>query len=222
MMIKIWCLFSYCQWSSLESQEKMSNLVQVMFKEWIPWTTYCKEILQAFEAQYCLQMLASGCSKVVASTATYPHEVIRSQMHVRGIASFHGFVDVCKEVSNVIQPSPPNQQYKHCNSVCLSCIKAKKRHLKGALYLARTHSATQSLHKPVARSLCNCMSAGHNFSGVNPLRQSNNSCIRLLQAVDGVHLKCAMCIWTLQRALEMCYSNVARWHTIYWHYASIM
>ena len=45
------------------------------------------------------QMLASACSKVVASTATYPHEVIRSHMHIHGLASFSGFANVCRNVS---------------------------------------------------------------------------------------------------------------------------
>lgn len=43
-------------------------------------------------------MTASACSKVVASTATYPHEVIRSHMHINGTASMAGLVDICKEV----------------------------------------------------------------------------------------------------------------------------
>jgi len=47
-----------------------------------------------------VQMTASACSKLVASTATYPHEVIRSHMHISGIASLSGFVGVCKEASH--------------------------------------------------------------------------------------------------------------------------
>lgn len=45
-----------------------------------------------------LQMVASACSKVVASTATYPHEVVRSHMHISGTASLSSVIDVCKDV----------------------------------------------------------------------------------------------------------------------------
>lgn len=50
----------------------------------------------------CPQMAASAGSKVVASTATYPHEVVRSHMHISGIASVAGLVNICKDVS--VQP----------------------------------------------------------------------------------------------------------------------
>jgi hypothetical protein len=51
-----------------------------------------------------VQMTASACSKLVASTATYPHEVIRSHMHISGIASFSGFVGICNDVSLSLIP----------------------------------------------------------------------------------------------------------------------
>lgn len=40
----------------------------------------------------------SAIAKMIASTATYPHEVLRSHMHVTGSGPFAGFVQVSKEV----------------------------------------------------------------------------------------------------------------------------
>ena len=40
----------------------------------------------------------SAVAKMIASTATYPHEVLRSHMHVTGSGPFAGFVQVSKEV----------------------------------------------------------------------------------------------------------------------------
>ena len=62
-------------------------------------------------------MAASACSKVVASTATYPHEVIRSHMHIRGIASFSGLREICSNVCPLLALKPLFQvvkNEKHC------------------------------------------------------------------------------------------------------------
>lgn len=45
-----------------------------------------------------MQVVASAISKMVASTATYPHEVVRAHMHVAGSGPFAGFTSTCSSV----------------------------------------------------------------------------------------------------------------------------
>ncbi|RMZ52516.1 hypothetical protein APUTEX25_003659 [Auxenochlorella protothecoides] len=43
-------------------------------------------------------VISSAASKMVAATVTYPHEVVRSRMHVSGVGAFSGLWATCRQV----------------------------------------------------------------------------------------------------------------------------
>ena len=43
-------------------------------------------------------VMSSSMAKMIASSVTYPHEVIRSHMHASGRGGFSAFVPICKQV----------------------------------------------------------------------------------------------------------------------------
>lgn len=51
-------------------------------------------------------VVASAASKMVASTATYPHEVLRSHMHIEGAGPIKGLLTACKRVRLLLVTSP--------------------------------------------------------------------------------------------------------------------
>lgn len=69
-----------------------------------PLYEHCKAQLAASkeksidELQALDLVLASGFSKMVASSVTYPHEVVRSQMHISGTASLSGCTNAIRSV----------------------------------------------------------------------------------------------------------------------------
>jgi hypothetical protein len=65
-------------------------------------------------------VLASGLAKVVASMATYPHEVVRSYMHIEGAGPFHGLASTCRRVRVALSQRFLGVLSKGGVSVCLS------------------------------------------------------------------------------------------------------
>lgn len=74
--------------------------VYEFFKRWLSERRQRErgEKVQADRLSTADLILASSTSKAIASSITYPHEVVRSQMHVRGLGPFDGFGLICKEV----------------------------------------------------------------------------------------------------------------------------
>ena len=60
--------------------------------------TCSQQMLSVTLSMAAAQVIASAISKMVASTATYPHEVVRAHMHVAGSGPFAGFTSTCSSV----------------------------------------------------------------------------------------------------------------------------
>lgn len=54
--------------------------------------------LQAAAWRMVQAAMTESSMQAIASSITYPHEVVRSQMHVRGLGPFDGFGLICKEI----------------------------------------------------------------------------------------------------------------------------
>ena len=52
----------------------------------------------------CKQVGAASLAQIVASTATYPHEVLRSHMHVEGTASPAGMAATFRQATPTLLP----------------------------------------------------------------------------------------------------------------------
>ncbi len=48
--------------------------------------------------RWCRPAMMVSSMQAIASSITYPHEVVRSQMHVRCLGPFDGFGLICKEI----------------------------------------------------------------------------------------------------------------------------
>lgn len=58
-------------------------------------------------------MIASAVAKMIASTITYPHEVIRSHMHVHGLGPFRGIFTL---TANIYRDGGMTAFYRGCGT----------------------------------------------------------------------------------------------------------
>ena len=56
---------------------------------------------------------ASAASKMVASTATYPHEVLRSHMHIEGTGPIKGLATTCERVRAFSKAGSRSVHWQH-------------------------------------------------------------------------------------------------------------